>query len=66
MENLVLSNIVVGGGNTLIPGFSNRLRSSIEDEGKLNDQVDKINIYETETSEKCDAAWRGLKLFSQK
>jgi actin-related protein len=30
MEPVMLSNLIVGGGNTRIPGFGQRLRNEIE------------------------------------
>ena len=67
MENLMLQNIIIGGGNTLINGFGNRLKNEIEQGGLLTDQIESVKIYETEdrTSEYCSAAWKGLKSFSR-
>lgn len=66
MEPMVLSNIVIGGGNTKIPGFAKRLKYEIENGGRMNDLTDSINIHESEQLAKPDAAWRGMKIFSTK
>ena len=44
----MLSNIVVGGGNTRIPGFASRLKNEIENEGRMSDLTGSVNIHETE------------------
>ena len=49
MEPLALSNIVLGGGNTKIPGFGSRLKNEIENAGRLSDLTSQVNIHETET-----------------
>ena len=64
MEPLILSNIVLGGGNTKIPGFGTRLKNEIENAGRLSDLTSSVNIHETETNAQPDAAWRGLNLFA--
>jgi len=64
MENLMLSNIIVGGGNSLIPGFSARLKHEIENGGLLTDQVSSINIHQEDSISESSAVWRGLKSFS--
>jgi actin-related protein 6 len=66
MENLMLQNIIVGGGNSLFEGFSSRLKNELECGGLLTDQIDSVKIYETETKDApfCNGAWRGLKSFS--
>ena len=38
-RDLILSNIIVGGGNTLIDGFGSRLKYELTDGGRLTDQV---------------------------
>lgn len=48
MEPLMLSNIIVGGGNTKLPGFAKRLRSDIENEGIMTDLTQTINVHESE------------------
>jgi len=60
MEPVMLSNIVVGGGNTRIPGFGQRLRNEIEQGGRMTDLTGPINIIETEKNDNCDAALTGL------
>ena len=50
MEPLMLANIVVGGGNTKIPGFGQRLKHEMENEGRMSDLTSSINIHETEAS----------------
>lgn len=67
-ENLILSNIIIGGGSTKFRGFKDRLKHEIENEGRLTDQIRKVNIFEAEKQDhdnnNIDSAWRGLKLFS--
>ena len=50
MEPVLLSNLVVGGGNTRIPGFAQRLKSEIENGGRMTDLTGPISITETETN----------------
>ena len=56
----MISNLILGGGNTLIPGFASRLKNEIESQGRMTDLTGPISIKETETNPNCDAALRGL------
>ena len=47
-ESMLFNNIIVGGGNTKIPGFKNRLQFELEANGRLPDTAKYVKIYETE------------------
>ena len=59
----MFKNIVIGGGNTRIPGFKNRLQFELDQNGYLPDQVKSAEITEVE-DENVTGAWRGLKIFA--
>jgi actin-related protein 6 len=62
-EHLMFSNIVIGGGNTRIPGFKARLQYELDENGYLPDQVKTAVITDVE-DDQCLAAWKGLKMFA--
>ena len=62
-EHLMFKNIIIGGGNTRIPGFKNRLQYELDENGYLPDQVKKSEISHVEDDQVC-ATWRGMKQFA--
>jgi len=69
-ESLSYKNIVVAGGNTKIPGFVDRLRFEIDEQGRLSDMVSKSSISSAETQEEpgknySTAAIKGLQAFEK-
>lgn len=69
-EPLMYENIVVGGGNALIPGFKERLQNEIQHGGLNHSMTRKVRIIEAESyhprSEEAVplSVWKGLKRFS--
>lgn len=60
----MFKNIIVGGGNTRIPGFKNRLQSELDNNGYLPDGEQNASVTEMEHDGQVCAAWKGLKQFA--
>lgn len=58
MERQLYSSIIVAGGNTLFPGFKERLENDLR---SLKPDGCKVNIYEM--TDPLTSAWKGLKHF---
>lgn len=59
-ESLLYENIIIGGGNTMYPGFKERLENDLQ---SLKPIDSTVNVYDAK--EPQHAAWKGLRLFCQ-
>ena len=59
-EHVLFSNIIIGGGNTKIKGFKNRLENELLSSGLMTNMSTKCKIFEAEKESEMSAnsAWR--------